>query len=75
MEAYVEQLTSLKTHITQLQEDFGEFENLNELHEKVSLHASARLIISMEHSLYLLLTAACGNALVSSKSVEWLGRD
>lgn len=37
MEAYIEQLTSLKTHITQLQEDFGEFENLNELHEKVLL--------------------------------------
>lgn len=37
MESYVEQLTSLKTHITQLQEDFGEFENLNDLHEKVSL--------------------------------------
>lgn len=32
---YDEQLTSLKTHIAQLQEDFGEFENLNELKEMV----------------------------------------
>lgn len=35
MEAYVQQLSSLKEHINQLQEDFGEFENLNELHEMV----------------------------------------
>lgn len=35
METYVEQLSSLKIHINQLQEDFGEFESLNELHEMV----------------------------------------
>lgn len=36
MSSYEEQLTSLKTHISQLQEDFGEFENLKELHEMVT---------------------------------------
>lgn len=36
MGTYEEQLSSLKSHIAELQEDFGEFESLNELHEMVS---------------------------------------
>lgn len=36
MEAYVIQLSTLKNHINQLQEDFGDFQNLNELHEMVN---------------------------------------
>ncbi|XP_022829422.1 myosin heavy chain, striated muscle-like [Spodoptera litura] len=36
MGTYEEQLSSLKTHIAELQEDFGEFESLNELHEMVN---------------------------------------
>ncbi|XP_047023711.1 cilia- and flagella-associated protein 58-like [Helicoverpa zea] len=36
MGSYEEQLTKLKTHIAELQDDFGEFENLNELHEMVN---------------------------------------
>lgn len=35
MGSYEEQLTCLKNNIAELQEDFGEFENLNELHEMV----------------------------------------
>lgn len=37
MGSYQEQLCCLKKHIGDLQEDFGEFENLNELHDMVSL--------------------------------------
>ncbi|XP_026746828.1 COP1-interactive protein 1-like isoform X2 [Trichoplusia ni] len=36
MGSYEEQLSSLKTHIAELQEDFGEFENLTELHDMVN---------------------------------------
>ncbi|XP_049865177.1 coiled-coil domain-containing protein 18-like isoform X2 [Pectinophora gossypiella] len=36
MESYENQLASLKTHISQLQEDFGEFENLNQLHDMLN---------------------------------------
>ncbi|CAH0628987.1 unnamed protein product [Chrysodeixis includens] len=36
MGSYEEQLSSLKTHIAELQNDFGEFENLNELHDMVN---------------------------------------
>uniref|UniRef100_A0A2A4JGC0 Uncharacterized protein n=1 Tax=Heliothis virescens TaxID=7102 RepID=A0A2A4JGC0_HELVI len=36
MGSYEEQLSNLKTHIAELQEDFGEFENLNQLHEMVN---------------------------------------
>lgn len=36
MGTYEEQLSSLKSHIAELQEDFGEFESLNELHEMVN---------------------------------------
>lgn len=37
MSSYEEQLASLKNHISQLQEDFGDFENLKELHEMVMI--------------------------------------
>lgn len=33
--SYEIQLSSLKSHITQLQDDFGEFDNLEELHDMV----------------------------------------
>ncbi|KAJ8726906.1 hypothetical protein PYW08_015303 [Mythimna loreyi] len=36
MESYQEQLSSLKNHIAELQKDFGDFENLNELREMVN---------------------------------------
>ncbi|XP_075972398.1 uncharacterized protein LOC142974127 [Anticarsia gemmatalis] len=36
MNSYEQQLGSLKSHIAQLQKDFGEFENLNELHDMVN---------------------------------------
>ncbi|KAM3968304.1 uncharacterized protein ACR2FA_007664 [Aphomia sociella] len=36
MYSYEEQLNSLKQEITQLKADFGEFENLNELHEMIN---------------------------------------
>ncbi|CAG4940438.1 unnamed protein product [Colias eurytheme] len=38
MELYEEQLSSLKTHILQLQECFGEYENMNDLREMLNLH-------------------------------------
>ncbi|XP_038213333.1 golgin subfamily A member 6-like protein 1 isoform X2 [Zerene cesonia] len=37
MELYEEQLSSLKTHILQLQECFGEYENINDLREMLNL--------------------------------------
>lgn len=45
MGSYEEQLSLLKTHIGQLQEDFGEFENLNELHDMVSKIVQLKNII------------------------------
>lgn len=35
MESYEEQLSSLKKHILQLQECFGDYENISDLREKV----------------------------------------
>ncbi|KAJ0179249.1 hypothetical protein K1T71_004961 [Dendrolimus kikuchii] len=49
MESYEEQLSSLKTQISQLLEDFGEFENLNDLHGMINKQR-AKLLETTRHN-------------------------
>ncbi|KAH9640647.1 hypothetical protein HF086_000591 [Spodoptera exigua] len=49
MGSYEEQLSSLKSHIAELQEDFGEFENLNELHEMVNQQRAKLLEVTRQN--------------------------